>query len=112
MLQVLAGIERDYSTLQAPLEFPQHVATDKALRDASTEAARQLDEFDVEMRYLRGLSIFVDWNEFIDFLYMYSMRKDVFDKVQVFKQNGHLDRLEPEAKRYIERLIKVGMRNG
>lgn len=90
VIKILANVERDYATLQAPLEFPQHVATDKTLRDASTEAARQLDDFDVEM----------------------SMRKDVFDKIQAFATKGNLEKLEPEAKRYVERLIKVGRRNG
>jgi len=90
VIKALADIECDYSTLQSPLTFPQHASADKILREASTEASRHLEEFDVEM----------------------SMRKDVFDKILAFKKKENLEKLEPEAKRYVERMIKLGMRNG
>lgn len=41
----------------------------------------------------------------------FSMRQDVFDAlVAVQKKEG--DGLKPEADRYLERLIKLGKRNG
>ena len=39
------------------------------------------------------------------------MRKDVFDKV-VFANEKLGSTLSPEAKRFVERLIKLGKRNG
>ena len=51
------------STESQPLEFAQHCATSKELRDASVAAEKKLSEFHVEM----------------------SMRKDIFDNVKAFK---------------------------
>lgn len=34
----------------SPLDFPQHAATDKVVREASSKAEQKLEEFDVEMR--------------------------------------------------------------
>ena len=41
----------------------------------------------------------------------FSMRQDVFDVVVAFNEKG-LDGLSAEEKRYVERLIKYGRRNG
>lgn len=38
------------STLGSPLDFPQHAAVDKEVREASSKAEQKLEEFDVEMR--------------------------------------------------------------
>ena len=46
-----------------PLEFAQHCATSKELRDASVSSEKRLSDFHVEM----------------------TMRKDVFDNVKAFK---------------------------
>ncbi|CAH3129560.1 unnamed protein product [Pocillopora meandrina] len=71
------------------LDFPQHVSTDKEIRAASTEADRKLSEFEVEV----------------------SMRKDVFDNL-VTLQERNKEPLSPEAGRVLERLIKLGKRDG
>ena len=39
------------------------------------------------------------------------MRKDVFDALRSFEKKG-TDGLSAEVKRYVERQIKLGMRNG
>jgi hypothetical protein len=44
-------------------------------------------------------------------IFINSMREDVF-KTLVTARDKFGDSLEPEAKRYLERLIKLGQRNG
>ena len=41
----------------------------------------------------------------------FSMRQDVFDVIVAFEKKGVTD-LTPEEKRYVERMIKYGRRNG
>ena len=41
----------------------------------------------------------------------FSMRQDVFDVIVAFEKKG-LDGLSAEEKRYVERMIKYGRRNG
>ncbi|PVH91384.1 metallopeptidase MepB [Periconia macrospinosa] len=68
--------------------FYQAVSTDKALRDASTEAEKLLDDFGIES----------------------SMREDIFKLADaVFKKNETLD---PESRRLLERDHKSFIRNG
>ena len=70
------------------LGFYQAVSPDKALRDASTEADKLLDEFSIES----------------------SMREDVFELVEaVFKKDEALD---PESRRLLEKNRKNYIRNG
>ncbi|XP_064605583.1 thimet oligopeptidase-like [Liolophura sinensis] len=89
VIKTLADGDCEYSVRRNNLDFVQHVFSDKAMRDASVEADKKLSEFDVEM----------------------SMRQDVFDTLVTFqKKQG--DGLKPEASRYLERLIKLGKRNG
>ncbi|CAH3175310.1 unnamed protein product [Porites lobata] len=88
-LKALSDDTAEYHTAKSNLDFPQHVSTDKEIRTASTEADRKLSEFEVEV----------------------SMRKDVFDNLVAFKERN-IGPLSPEASRVLERLIKLGKRNG
>lgn len=89
VVKALADVECDYSVQRNNLDFLQQVAPDKELRDASCAADKKLSEFDVEI----------------------SMRQDVFDAIVAFDKKNKAD-LSPEAARFVERLIKLGKRNG
>ena len=78
-----------YSTERNQLDFFQHVSANKELRDASVSADKKLSDFDVEM----------------------SMRKDVFDNL-VAAQEKCAAQLTDEGRRYLDKLIKLGKRNG
>lgn len=88
-LKALCDDTTEYHTAKSNLDFPQHVSTDKDIRSASTEADRKLSEFEVEV----------------------SMRKDVFDNLVAFQKNNKTP-LTSEASRVLDRLIKLGQRNG
>ncbi|KAL4236482.1 Thimet oligopeptidase [Mactra antiquata] len=89
VIKPLVDSDREYAVERNNIDFVQHVFTDKSLRDASVSADKKLSEFDVEM----------------------SMRQDVFDAVDAFAKKG-MDGLSDEQKRYVERQIKLGQRNG
>jgi len=77
--------------LENPLDFAQHCSTEKAVREASVAAAKQLNEFSVEC----------------------SMRKDLFDSLVAFKAKKELyEALSAEKKRYVDREITIGRQNG
>ncbi|XP_076020424.1 neurolysin, mitochondrial [Genypterus blacodes] len=88
-LKVLATAKLDYVSSRHVLDFPQYVCPSKEVRSASTEADKKLAEFDVEI----------------------SMREDVFQRVKALK-NKIQDKLEPEEKRFLDRLVTLGRRNG
>lgn len=90
VIKQLADLMTERSTEGSPLDFPQHAAVDKAVREASSKAEQKLEEFDVEM----------------------SMRRDIFDRVVGFKNSVGTGGLTAEQKRLVEKLILHGKRNG
>ena len=86
----MLNIDVEFTNASLPVILPSYVAVDKSLRDASVNADKKLSAFGVEM----------------------SMKKDVFDNVCFFKDKFGLDSLTPELKRYVEKTIQDGKRNG
>lgn len=81
--------DENLQTLKAHiLGFYQSVSTEQALRDASTEAEKLMDEYSIEA----------------------AMREDVFKLVDAALKKG--DKLDPESQRLLEKEHKAFVRNG
>jgi len=89
-IKALIDLEREMITDEGPIFFPQHVVTDKAIRDASVAADKKLSAFEVDL----------------------GMKKEVFDNVCSFKDKFGLDGLTHEEQRFVEKTIIAGRRNG
>ncbi|KAG7260145.1 hypothetical protein CRUP_025402 [Coryphaenoides rupestris] len=85
----LAWAKFNYAASRHVLDFPQFVSPLKAVRSASTEAEKKLAKFDVEI----------------------SMRQDVFHRV-IALQKKLQDNVTPEEKRFLNRIVTLGKRNG
>ncbi|XP_023244765.1 thimet oligopeptidase-like [Centruroides sculpturatus] len=88
VLEPLNYAEAEKQTEGALYELPKHVSTDKALRDAGSEADRKLREFHIEI----------------------GMRQDIFNKLLLLEAKN--ETLDSEYSRYLQKLIKLGKRNG
>ena len=65
VIQPLLNVDSDSAHRGVALQMPGMVATEKAFRDASSDAEKMLEEFEVKM----------------------SMRKDVFDNILAFSKS-------------------------
>uniref|UniRef100_A0A8C4F0W0 Neurolysin (metallopeptidase M3 family) n=1 Tax=Dicentrarchus labrax TaxID=13489 RepID=A0A8C4F0W0_DICLA len=88
-LKALANVRLDYASSRHVLDFPQYVFPSKEVRTASTEADKKLSDFDVEI----------------------SMREDVFKRITALQKKLQ-DNLTSEEKRFLDRLVTLGKRNG
>ncbi|KAK2705101.1 hypothetical protein QYM36_017217 [Artemia franciscana] len=90
VIKPLYAAEIDFGTRSSFLGFVQHCSDSKELRNASYEADKKLENFAVDM----------------------SLRKDIFDRLVALVNKVDITALKPEAKRFLERLVKEGRRNG
>ena len=72
------------------LQFASNVASDKGLRDASSQAKKKINGVTIDL----------------------SLRKDVFSNIKAFSETEEAANLNYEQKRYVEEKLKVGKRNG
>ncbi|BFY99936.1 hypothetical protein BsWGS_02976 [Bradybaena similaris] len=90
VVKAAADSDSWYAVQRNNIDFLQHVSSDKELRDASVAADKKMSEFDVEL----------------------SMRQDVFESFVAAEKLEDSKTWKPEARRFVERIIKIGRRNG
>jgi len=88
VLVPLSKIDVELNPRIEELIFLMHVSPDKALRDASTEAEKEIEAFFVTS----------------------GMRVDVFKRVQALSQKGSVK--QKEDKRFLDKTLKSYQRNG
>jgi len=87
----LADMETELDTFTScQARLPAAAATEKAVRDAATDAEKALEKFSIEL----------------------SMRKDIFDKLMTYSERTDLAAVHPQTRRYVEKRIQEGRRNG
>ena len=72
------------------LQFAANVASDKGLRDASSKAKKNINDVEIDL----------------------SIRKDVFSNIKAFSETDEAANLNYEQKRYVEKVVQAGKRNG
>ena len=87
-----ARMDRELSPLISSCDFPMHVSTDEAIRNASCEADEKLRKFSVD----------------------FNMRPDIYKAVSAFEERRKAENivLAPEAARYIEKMMLDFTRDG
>lgn len=90
VFQALAYGNNRLTEATSPLIFYSNVATDDAIRNASIAAEKDLDEFGVEIE----------------------MRVDVYKSLLNAQKNTDVQKLTPEQKRLVEKMLMDGKRAG
>ncbi|KAJ3179433.1 Thimet oligopeptidase [Gaertneriomyces sp. JEL0708] len=88
VVEPLARMDSWWAVETSNLTFPQHVNTNKDVRDAAVEANKALDEFEIEQ----------------------SMREDLYTSILATKKKG--ESVDPESARLLEFLERDFRRNG
>ncbi|KAI9298799.1 thimet oligopeptidase-like protein [Neoconidiobolus thromboides FSU 785] len=86
----LAELETWYGTYKSIVYMPQHVHTDKALREESSKLEHKLSEFEIEV----------------------SMREDFYEAVKNAQRNIDVSKLNSEDQKFIEKTVLEFKRNG
>lgn len=89
VIKPLALLEAEFTTEVASLNFPQYVAADKEVRDASVEATKLIDQFQIEK----------------------GMREDLFKAVEAASSKLPAD-VDSETKRLVEKMLLEFKLNG
>ena len=87
-----ARMDREMSPMISSIDFPMHVSSDEAVRNASSEADEKLRKFSVD----------------------FSMRQDVYRAVLAYEEQRKASGVElaPEAARYVQKTLLDFNRDG
>jgi len=90
IIKPLIDLDGDVTTQSGVLTFASNVALDQTLRDASTEAEKQITDLTIDL----------------------SLRKDVFQNIKTFSLTDEAKALNYEQKRFVDENVRAGKRNG
>src|SRR3989338_3957696 len=90
VIKPLAEFEAESVITESILTFPLNVSDDAAVRDASTEAKKALEAFQIEAQ----------------------MRSDVYEVIRDFSASPEASSLAPEDRRFVDFLVRDYRRNG